>query len=76
MALPCLSASASAKGDANRLRNGGRVLKEILDAPDDIPQNLLDNADCVTAPSAFRSSLAFVLGVESFSEEHPHPGWS
>jgi lipid-binding SYLF domain-containing protein len=61
VALTCLSGSASAKDDANRLRNSGRVLKEILDAPDDIPQNVLDKADCVAVfPSAFEDD--FVVG--------------
>jgi SH3 domain-containing YSC84-like protein 1 len=60
-AHPCLSASGSAKGDANCLKNSGRVLKEILDTPDDIPQNLLDKADCVAVfPFFFEDD--FVVG--------------
>jgi len=37
------------------------VLKEILDVPDDIPQDLLDKADCVVVfPSVLKA--AFIIG--------------
>jgi len=43
------------------LRNSGTVLKEILDVPDNIPQNLLDKADCVVVfPSVLKA--AFIVG--------------
>ena len=62
--LPILSSSASAadpKKDEDRLRNSGTVLKEILDVPDDIPQDLLDKADCVVVfPSVLKA--AFIVG--------------
>src|SRR6202162_4607142 len=61
---PLFAESASAADqtkDDDRLRNCGTVLKEILDLPDDIPQNLLDKADCVVV---FQSVLkaAFIVG--------------
>jgi lipid-binding SYLF domain-containing protein len=47
--------------DDDRLRNCGTVLKEILDVPDDIPQDLLDKADCVVVfPSVLKA--AFIVG--------------
>src|SRR5580658_5122398 len=47
--------------DEDRLRNAGQVLKEIIDIPDDIPQNLLDKADCVIViPSVLKA--AFIVG--------------
>jgi SH3 domain-containing YSC84-like protein 1 len=47
--------------DDDRLRNSGTVLKEILDVPDDIPQGLLDKADCVVVfPSVLKA--AFIVG--------------
>ena len=47
--------------DEDRLRNSGTVLKEILDVPDDIPQDLLDKADCVVVfPSVLKA--AFIVG--------------
>jgi SH3 domain-containing YSC84-like protein 1 len=54
------SASDRTKDD-DRLRNSGTVLKEILDVPDDIPQALLDKADCVVVfPSVLKA--AFIVG--------------
>src|SRR5712671_6537049 len=47
--------------DDDRLRNCGMVLKEILDVPDNIPQDLLDKADCVVVfPSVLKA--AFIVG--------------
>jgi lipid-binding SYLF domain-containing protein len=47
--------------DEDRLQNAGTVLKEILNIPDDIPQDLLDKADCVVVfPSVLKA--AFVVG--------------
>jgi len=62
--LPLLSSSVSAadaEKDEDRLKNSGTVLKEVLDVPDDIPQDLLDKADCVVVfPSVLKA--AFVVG--------------
>ena len=49
------------KKEADRLDNCGTVIKEILDIPDDIPQDLLDKAECVIVyPSVLKA--AFVIG--------------
>jgi lipid-binding SYLF domain-containing protein len=54
-------AAAQDKKEADRLDNCGTVLKEILDIPDDIPQDLLDKAECVIIyPSVLKA--AFVIG--------------
>jgi lipid-binding SYLF domain-containing protein len=54
-------ASAQDKKEAERLDNCGTVLKEILDIPDDIPQDLLDKSECVIVyPSVLKA--AFVIG--------------
>ena len=37
--------AANKDKDEDRLKDCGTVLKEILDIPDDIPQDLLDKAD-------------------------------
>src|SRR6202140_3333549 len=62
--LPILSSLASAadsEKDEDCLRNGGTVLKEILDVPDNIRQDLLDKADCgVVFPSVLKA--AFIVG--------------
>jgi hypothetical protein len=64
VALPVISAPALAadhEKDEDRLKNSGIVLKEILDVPDDIPQDLLDKADCVVVfPSVLKA--AFMVG--------------
>jgi len=61
---PLFAEVASASGqskDDDRLRNSGAVLKEILDVPDNIPQGLLDRADCVVVfPSVLKA--AFIVG--------------
>lgn len=54
------NAADQSKDDA-RLRNCGSVLKEILDVPDNLPQSLLDKADCVVVfPSVVKA--AFIVG--------------
>jgi SH3 domain-containing YSC84-like protein 1 len=56
-----LPLSASDKKETDRLQNCGTVLKEILDIPDNIPQDLLDKAECVIVyPSVIKA--AFVIG--------------
>jgi lipid-binding SYLF domain-containing protein len=58
LALP-LSADDSKETD--RLKNCGTVIKEIMDIPDDIPQDLIDKAECVIVyPSVLKG--AFILG--------------
>ncbi len=50
LAILLLVSTAFAANDAReeeRVRDAGEVLKEILNLPDDIPQDLLDKAECV-----------------------------
>jgi lipid-binding SYLF domain-containing protein len=59
------TASAKTKDEEqkenDRIQNAGTVLKEILDAPDSIPQDLLDKARCVIVfPSVLKA--AFIVG--------------
>jgi lipid-binding SYLF domain-containing protein len=59
------ASSAKAKDDDtkdnDRIENAGTVLQEILDIPDDIPQDLLDKARCVIVfPSVLKA--AFIVG--------------
>jgi lipid-binding SYLF domain-containing protein len=59
IALPLTAADD--KKETDRLENCGTVLKEILDIPDDIPQDLIDKAECVIVyPSVLKA--AFVIG--------------
>ncbi len=58
-ALP-MAAADDAK-ETDRLLNAGTVLKEILNVPDDIPQDLLHKAECVIVyPSVLKG--AFIVG--------------
>jgi len=58
---PSVARAADRDKDEDRLKDCGTVLKEILDIPDDIPQGLLDKADCVVVyPSVLKA--AFVVG--------------
>jgi lipid-binding SYLF domain-containing protein len=48
--------------DEDRIQSAGQVLKEIMDIPDDIPQSLIDKADCVIVyPSVLKA--AFIVGA-------------
>jgi len=47
--------------EADRLDNCGTVIKEVMDIPDDIPQDLIDKAECVIVfPDVLKA--AFVVG--------------
>jgi lipid-binding SYLF domain-containing protein len=57
-ALPC---TAGTERMRQRLENCGSVLEEVLNVPEDIPQQLLDKAECVIViPSALK--FAFTVG--------------
>ena len=55
-----LLASDKDEKEAKRMENSGTVLKEILNIPDDIPQDLLDKAECVIVfPSVLKAAFVF-----------------
>jgi lipid-binding SYLF domain-containing protein len=57
LALPAMSQQK----EAERVEKAGTVIKEIMDIPDDIPQDVIDKADCVVVlPSVLK--LAFGIG--------------
>ena len=48
--------------EEDRVENAGKVMQEILNAPDSIPQSVLDKADCVVVlPSVLKA--AFIVGA-------------
>ena len=56
-----ISANAQSK-EQDRVENAAKVMKEIMDIPDDIPQNVIDKADCVVVlPSVLKA--AFIVGA-------------
>ena len=61
----CIMFAASSLFAANkeqkRLENAGTVMQEVMGVPDDIPQDLLDKAECIIVfPSVLKA--AFVVG--------------
>ncbi|MFZ3214641.1 MAG: lipid-binding SYLF domain-containing protein [Candidatus Acidiferrales bacterium] len=59
---PVSSRAADTATDQDRIRSAGTVLKEIMNIPDNIPQSLLDKADCVVIyPSVLKA--AFIVGA-------------
>ena len=54
--------AASDEKEEERLKESGVVLKEILDIPDDIPQDLLDKAECVVVLPSVKKG-AFGVGA-------------
>jgi lipid-binding SYLF domain-containing protein len=67
LGLPALLNPSPVRADdkakeEDRLQNAGTVMKDILDIPDDIPQSLLDKAECVVVlPSVLKA--AFIVGA-------------
>src|SRR6516165_680748 len=65
LAMLVIAFSTSADKEAkeeDRVKDAGRVITEILNVPDDIPQDLLDKADCVAVfPSVLKA--AFIVGA-------------
>jgi SH3 domain-containing YSC84-like protein 1 len=60
LTLSSMPLSAVDNKITDRLENCGVVMKEILDIPDDIPQDLLDKAECVIV---FPSVLKAAFGI-------------
>ncbi len=67
LAVLLLAVSASARANAedtreqDRVKDAGEVLKEILNIPDNIPQDLLDKAECVIVLPSVKKG-AFGIG--------------
>jgi lipid-binding SYLF domain-containing protein len=51
---------AAQEKEEDRLRDSGEVLKEILQIPDNIPQDLLDKAECVLVMPSVKK---FAIGI-------------
>ena len=56
LALPAIAQDK----ETDRVENAGKVMKEILNAPDSIPQSVLDKADCVVI---LPSVVKFAIGI-------------
>src|SRR5271169_4825643 len=53
---------ASDEKEEERVKDAGTVLKEILNIPDDIPQDLLDKAECIVILPSVKKG-AFGIGA-------------
>src|SRR5262252_9342977 len=60
LGLALVSTAFAQDKEQDRVENAGTVMKEILNAPDGIPQSVLDKADCVVI---LPSVLKFAIGV-------------
>src|SRR2546422_1090053 len=59
VALPLLASGD--KKETGRLENCGLIVKEVMDIPDNIPEDLIDKAECIIVfPSVLKA--AFVVG--------------
>jgi lipid-binding SYLF domain-containing protein len=59
IALAGLPARAQ-KDENNRMTNAGKVMGEILNVPEDIPEDILDKAECVIVlPSVLKFAIGF-----------------
>jgi lipid-binding SYLF domain-containing protein len=58
--LPSLSLAAENEKEADRVKEAGEVLKEIIDIPDDIPKDLFDRAECVIVLPSVKK---FAIGI-------------
>lgn len=80
--LPSLSLAAANEKEADRVKDAGQVLKEIVNIPDNIPKDLFDRAECVIVlPSVKKFAIgiggSYGRGVMSCrSGEHFTGPWS
>jgi lipid-binding SYLF domain-containing protein len=60
--LPFSAFAVDNEKEADRVKEAGTVLKEILDIPDDIPKDLVDKAECVIVLPSVKKA-AFGVGI-------------
>jgi len=60
-ALTLPASAADSQKEQDRVKESGEVLKEILNIPDDIPQDLLDKAECIVVLPSVKKG-AFGIG--------------
>lgn len=61
LATPLFLLAKDAEKEADRVEEAGTVMSEILNVPDDIPQDLLDKAECVVVLPSVKK-LAIGIG--------------
>jgi lipid-binding SYLF domain-containing protein len=82
LSMLCPALLADDKKESARLENCGTVIQEIMDIPDDIPQDLIDKAYCIiiypsVVKGAFFVGLSYGRGAMTCrSGEHFNGPWS
>ena len=82
VSLACPALLADDRKESARLENCGTVVQEIMDIPDDIPQDLIDKAYCIIVyPSVVKAAFFFGASygrgaMTCRSGEHFNGPWS
>src|SRR5512140_1380286 len=58
--VPLFSSAKEGEREADRVEEAGTVMGEILNIPDDIPQSILDKAECVIVLPSVKK---FAIGI-------------
>ena len=58
--VPLFSNAKEGEHEADRVEEAGTVMTEILNIPDDIPQSILDKAECVVVLPSVKK---FAIGI-------------
>jgi SH3 domain-containing YSC84-like protein 1 len=61
MSMSVMAFAANDEREEDRVKDAGDVMKEILNIPDDIPQDLLDKAECIVVLPSVKKG-AFGIG--------------
>src|ERR1700739_3701996 len=61
MSVSVMASPANDEREEDRVKDAGTVMKEILNIPDDIPQDLLDKAECIVVLPSVKKG-AFGIG--------------
>src|ERR1700739_2062548 len=61
MSVSVMASPANDEREEDRVKDAGLVMKEILNIPDDIPQDLLDKAECIVVLPSVKKG-AFGVG--------------
>jgi len=61
MSMSVMAFAANDQREEDRVKDAGDVMKEILNIPDDIPQDLLDKAECIVVLPSVKKG-AFGIG--------------
>ncbi len=62
LVMPAVSAASDKEDDINRTQKSAQVFREIMNAPDSIPQSALDKARCIAIIPG-DTKFAFILGA-------------